>query len=680
MIGRVGRPPATVHLQFGAVTLVPHERLLLKDGQPLALTPKAFDLLSFFASNPGRLLTKDEILHAVWPDAIVEESNLAYHVSAIRKALGDGADPDPFVETVPKRGYRFIAPVVRVGDVSSPVPSSVPLQRFQEPSWGRPAASATFSISPNGHHLILAIQGEDGAAMLWLRMLSEPTPHPIFGSEGFIMPPPIWSPRSDAIAFGHGGWLKRVTLAGGLPRNVCEFPDLAVGGSWNRDDVILVGNPRGPLLRCPASGGHATPVTRTAGPREMHLMPAFLSDGRHFIYLRIYRDAPERSGICVGHLDGRSSADDDVRLLETGFNAVPVPESEAGPGAIVFMRDGALFAQRFDDQRIALRGAPVRLADQVGSFLDGGFFSASPRILVYRAPDPLYQLAWFDRDGRQLHRVGAPEPVAGLALSPDDGRALVVRHAPHNAVDQRLWLLDLQRDANPQPLTFGSAIALWPSWISNDRFAYGFGGGDSHVYEQTLGGKARLWFHGGGTSGVTTTCDGRVAVFASAPTPPTRTDLWVWTMHGPSEGMPLVVREGDQNQAQLSPDGRWLAYVSNETGRYEVLVAPFRYNSATGEASVGESLSISNGGGFAPRWRSDVKELFYLKLDGSVMAVDVHETSGPAAGSGQRLFMLPDVFHEWGISRDGGRFLCAVPTAPTPPLHIVQNWQSLLPE
>jgi len=728
--------------------LDPGERVLLKDGQPIALTPKAFDLLSFLATNSGRLLTKDEILHAVWPDAVVEESNLAYHVFAIRKALGDGSDTEQYIETVPKRGYRFVAPVVRLSALGGRMPeeepgtttsrveaaaestgatsvetgddtsfrrqwsqapwrafvigfaglvigfagavfvngvqprssaSPSPLLHVQEPLWGRPAEPPMFSISPDGRHLMMAIQGVDGVARLWVRTLSEPAPRPIPGSEGFIMPPAIWSPRSDAVAFANAGPLRRVTLIGGVPQHVCEISGLAVGGDWNRDDVILVGNPIGPLLRCPASGGSAAPVTRTTDPSEIHLMPSFFSDGRHFIYLRIHRAAPERSGVYVGDLGGSSPADE-KRLLATGFNAVRVPASDSGAGAVVFLRDGALFAQRFDEQRLELRGAPVQLADRVGSFLDYAFFSASPRILVYRAPDPLYQLTWFDRGGREVRRVADPEPVAGLALSPSGDRALVARHVPRNVVDQDLWLFDLARNANPRRLTFAPSLESWPTWLTNERFVYGASGGESGTYEQTIGGQRRLWLQAGGVGGVTTAIDSRVAVFGGLGNADTRGDLWAWTEKGPPQGVPFVVREGDQAQAQLSSDGRWLAYVSNETGRNEVFVAPFRYDASTGKASAGESVPVSDGGGFAPRWRGDGRELFYLKIDGSVMAVEVNTSTGAVVpGSTKRLFTALGVFPEWGVTRDGSRLLFAVPTAPTPPLNIIQNWQSALP-
>lgn len=137
--------------------------------------------------------------------------------------------------------------------------------------------------------------------------------------------------------------------------------------------------------------------------------------------------------------------------------------------------------------------------------------------------------------------------------------------------------------------------------------------------------------------------------------------------------------KGDQAQPQLSPDGRWLAYVSNETGRNEVFVASFRYDASTGTVGVGESVPVSAGGGFAPRWRGDGNELFYLKVDGSVMAIDFATTAERASGSSIRLFAAPGVFPEWGVTHDGTRLLFAVPTEPPPPLDLMYDWQSALP-
>jgi len=669
--------------EFGSLTLIPDERLLLRDGKPVSLTPKAFELLAFLAANPGRLVTKDELLQAIWRDTVVEESNLAYTVFAIRKALGESSESTRYIETVPKRGYRFVAPVVRTEAIAEriqPMPTepAASLLRFQEQWWGRPTELPSISISPDGRHLVLAAEGSDGVARLWVRTLSEPSPRPVAGTESPFVVPPFWSPDSSFLAWATGGPVKKVSLYGGTPQTICEVTPNGVGGTWNRDDIILIGNPNGGLIRCAASGGGATLATRTAEPSEVHLFPSFLPDGRRFIYLRIYRQAPERSGVYVGNLNAESS-DGDRFLMTTGFNASYVASADAGLGVLLFMRDRSLYAQRFNDTTAALQGNPVKLADRVGSYLDYAYYSASEKLLAYRVADPPFQLTWFDRDGCPVARVGGPEPVGGLAVSPDGALALVARHSPHNVVAQGLWLFDLEGHTNPRRLTFSPNLAAFPVWATNQRFLYMLGGGaEEGVYEQTIDGPRRLLFnrHREFPLPTSATADGRAIAFTTVADPAMGADIWIWT----NKPAALITREGDQAQAQLSPDGRWLAYMSNETGRHEVFVAPLRFDESTGDATVGHSIPVSDGGGFAPRWRGDSQELFYLKNDGSVMAIEMRDTRAFSSGPAKRLFIAPNVFPEWGVTHDGTRLLFAVPTAPPPPLDLVYDWQSAVPK
>lgn len=739
--------------RFGPVTLIPAERLVLKEGRPVPLTPKAFDLLAFMAAHPGRLLTKDELMQAVWPDAIVEESNLSYNVFAIRKALGGGEETERFVETVPKRGYRFLPQVVlvddngngasrdpQVSDVISAgndsdqvgsretevalstrrahvaparatwrpwiflasvlaigalaavltlrpqhdrMASARPLH-FQEPVWGRLAESGVFSISPDGQHAVLATEGSDGVLRFWVRTMSALAPYPLAGSDVFtIAPPLIWSPDSRFLAFSGAQGLRRISLSGGTPQTICEtnVPIPVVGGDWNRDGVMLLGNPIGGVSRCSSTGGSATLVTHPEpSSQESHLMPSFLSDGRRFIYLRIVRSRPEGSGIYVGDL-GSESTDHGKRLIATGFPARYVPAVDDGSGFIVFAQDGALYAQRFDEAQLTLTGEPRRLADRIGSYLDWAYFAVSPTTLVYRAPEPPFQLTWFDRQGRDVGHIGEPEHVAGLALSPDDGHAIVAKHAPQSVVDQDLWLYDLTRRANPTRQTSAPSLEFWPLWATNDRFVYGLGGGDSGVYQQTVGGDRQLLFKTDQVAFPTSaTGDGRIVLFTTFRDAARGADVWVWTAEDSKGGAPLAAREFHQTQAQLSRDGRRVAYVSNESGRNEVFIADVRIDPAIGSVSVGESLPISEGGGFAPRWRGDGRELFYLTIDGAVMAVEVDQNGTTFSASPRKLFNVPGVMQEWGVTKDGSRFLFAVPVGPTPPLTIVRDWQARLPK
>ena len=737
-------------VHFGTVTLIPDERLVLKDGRPVAFTPKAFDLLVVLAANPGRLLTKEHLMQAVWPDVIVEESNLAYHVFAIRKALGESSDGDRCIETVPKRGYRFVAPVRVEPDaralppelatptlerrertdlpsagpadaegrerfpgrrrtgitlrvwlglagglalIALMLPGLGPLRsssgpatsvHFQEPVTGRLAETGMFSVSPDGRRLVFAAEGADGVLRLWSRTMNTLQPVPLPGTEVFaIIPPVVWSPDSRFVAFDPGYVLKKASVDGGAPQSLCEMPGTAVGGSWNRAGDILLGNALGGLFRCPAAGGRATSVTvADLSKGERHIFPSFLSDGRRFLYLRISRTNPETSGIYLGDL-GAESRGVGNRLITTGFGAAFVAPTGSGPGVIVFARDGALFAQRFDEQRLELVGDATRLAEGIGSYLDGAFFSVSPRTLVYRAPEPDSRLTWFDRQGNELGGVGTPDRFSGLSLSPDGNRALVTTQAPQGTVNADLWLFDLTAAAIPrQRLTFGPALEFWPTWSANDRFVFGSAGGASGVYQQTLGGKRMLLFKTSGPEIPTSVSgDGRIVLYTTITGPATGGDVWVRVGDRTSASpRPFLQREKDQSDAQLAPDSRWVAYVSNEAGPSEVFVTEFRFDPATDSITAGESIRISEGGGFSPRWRRDGRELFYLTPDGSVMAIEVGAKSEFRPGMAKRLFKVPGVVPEWGVTPDGARFLFAVPVSPPPPFHVVQDWQATLPK
>jgi len=761
-----------VGLQFGDFTFDVSERLLLREGRPVPLTPKAFDVLSVLATRPGRLVTKDELIKEVWADSFVEESNLAYHVFALRRALGETPEGGKYVETVPKRGYRFVAPVkaanhtdvvalagslldgksadtedeeavdlesddaesrnrssetpehgqrvgantARDGPPASRFPSRAalwlaaaacgaaivlvfvyrshpPVAREQmkvEISTGiKNTESSAFAISPDGRHLVFAGSGADGVARLWVRNLDASEVLPLPGTEvalGSIVPPIFWSPDSRFVAFDAAGQLKKIEVAGGTPQTVCTLPSLAVGGSWNQSDVILVGRPDGGILRCPASGGAAAIVTEPdpSKPQSAHLFPWFLPDGHRFLYLSVSRAAPENSGIYMHSLDAPAETTSSHRILAVGFGAAYVPDDEREVGHLLFMRDGALFAQEFDPARLQFTGEAARIAEPVGSFLDAAFFSASRNgRLAFRAPEETLQLTWLDRDGKELSRVGEPGRYGGLSLAPGETRAVVVQYAPRSTIDQDLWLVDL-KSARSSRLTSNARLEDQPVWSEDGKRVVFTGTGEAgSLFEQSLGSEqeARVLLESPQHKIPTSISrDGRFLLYTSVTNGSTRRDVWVLPLTGERKPYPLIRRAFDQDQARLSPDGRWVAYVSNESGRREVLVRPFALVSSTIGESAEASVMVSKSGGTAPRWRGDGKELFFVTLDGAVASVPVSDQPVLEVGSLTTLFQVPGIASDWDVSADGKRFLVMVPEGRTTSksFSLIFGWQRAL--
>lgn len=753
-------------VQFGDFRLDVAERRLLRDGRPVSLAPKAFDVLAALAARPGRLITKDELLKEVWPDSFVEESNLAYHVFALRRALGETVNGESYVETVPKRGYRFIASVTAVSgtndevvfsaaalalDASGGQPQAIDLGAAEQSSHdlpnegsdasgplakgpgkerGRPSTfggraalwfvggvcvatvalallyprrapvarepiqvevsigvrlteTGAFAISPDGRHLVFAGSGNDGVLRLWVRSLDASTARPLPGTEvalGVSVPPMFWSPDSRFVAFDAAGQLKKVDVTGGAPQTVCTLPTLAVGGSWSQDDVIVVGNPQGGILRCPASGGETSIVTQPDPSRQesAHLLPWFLPDGRRFLYLSVSRAAPENSGIYVHTLDAPPEATP-TRILAAGFGAAYVPDGVGERGHLLLMRDGALFAQAFDPARLQLTGEAARIAEPVGSYLDGAFFSASRNgALAFRAPEDTTRLTWLDRHGTVLGRVGDPGRYSGLALDPSETRAVVVHYAMQANADQDLWLVDLPSGRSSR-LTADARLEEWPVWSEDGRRIYFTGAGIGSLFEQSIDFEpgARLLLESPQYKMPTSISrDGRFLLYTSRSSGSTRGDVWVLPLTGERTPYPLIRRAFDQEQAQFSPDGRWVAYTSNDAGRPEVLVRPF----APASATDGESVMVSKSGGTAPRWRADGKELFFITPESAIASVPVSVHPVLSVGSPTTLFHAPGIATDWDVAADGSRFLVLAPDVGTgsTSISLIFDWQGTL--
>ena len=273
------------------------------------------------------------------------------------------------------------------------------------------AVGQTVTVSPDGRQLAFAAPGSDGVNRIWVRAMDSVEARALPGAEtGTDNASVIWSADSRFIAFASGGKLKKIALSGGLAQTLCDLRGVMVGGSWNRGGVIIFGGVTGGLMRVSEAGGAPSPLTALDKSRDetYHMIPSFLPDGRHFLYLRVSKTAPENNGIYAGSLDAKPEEQDSRQLMATTIGAAYVPSPDSGPesGQLLFVREGKLMAQPFNAQRLKLTGVAVPVAERVNTYIDLGLFSASTGVLVYRTVDENLQLTWLDRGGNVLGRVG----------------------------------------------------------------------------------------------------------------------------------------------------------------------------------------------------------------------------------------------------------------------------------
>ena len=567
---------------------------------------------------------------------------------------------------------------------TGPVRFEIPL-----PEGVVPAAGSHFAVSPDGRQLAFFGVGADGVARLWVRSLDSLQARPLPGSESAQSPPFFWSPDSRFIAFDAGGKLKKIAVAGGPAQTLCDVSSVVVGGSWNRDGVIIFGTGTGGVMRVSAEGGTASPLT-TLDPSDneaAHQLPFFLPDGRHFIYLRGSSSA-ENTGAYVGSLDAKPEGQNSKMLLATQLAPEFAPSVGAGPGYLLFVRDRALLAQPFDPGRLEFSGGPVEIAEQVGNFLDRGFFSVSANgVVVFRTGgSESSQLTWLDRQGKvQGVPTKGQGPTFDTALSPDAHRIAVAMLEPTIA----LWLYDFSRGTTTR-LTFGSPLAYGAVWSpdGNNIIFSSTRDGGLNLYKKPANGSkdeeiilkspesklATSWSH-----------DGRFLLYTAAD-PKTKEDIWVLPLQGGGKPFPFLRTEFNEREGQLSSDGHWVAYQSDESGRFEIYVRPFSPDAGGAGASAGGKWQISTDGGSDPRWRGDGKELYYLSPDRKVMAVEVAADPAFHAGVPKALFQAPSAslqaagLRQWDVTSDGARFLFTTPGAQAAraPFTVVLNWTSLM--
>jgi eukaryotic-like serine/threonine-protein kinase len=566
--------------------------------------------------------------------------------------------------------------------------SVVRQMRFQFSPGVELAGPGNFSVSPDGGSVAFFGVGSDGVGRLWIRTMNSLDVRPLPGTEvprDTPTPPPFWSPDSRFIAFQSTDFkLKKIAVSGGPAQTLSDIPGVAVGGSWNRTGDIIIGNTGGGVLRFDENGGPPTAVTTLDASKkeEFHLLPTFLPDGRHFIYLRIAPAAFDNSGTFVGTLDAKPDAQSTERLLPYEVGMTYAPAADGGPGRLLFVREGNLLAQPFDATRLAILGNPVAVAESVGSFRDGGFFSASGNdVLVYRTANSDFQIASFDRQGVRSGRVSEQAGFRRAALSPDGTRAVASRTVPQDVTKADLWLIDLSQGSGTTRLTLGNGMAEFPVWSPDGkRIAFTFN--NNRVLEKLVSGenddKELVRSTSAGLVRATNwSPDGRFLLYSVGEATATKQDVWVMPRDG-GKAVPFARTPFDDDQGRFSPDGRWIAYVSDQSGAKEVYVRAFTTDFTGGSAATGETTLVSRGGGIEPRWRGDGRELFYLGGDGKIMAVAVVPGAPFTAAAPVALFQTPPGSIVGDVTADGKRFMLVTPVGASAaaPFTVVLNWSA----
>ncbi len=650
--------------------------ILEKEPEPISnlkpMTPPALD------HAIRRSLTKE--VERRWQSA----ADLAGELQWLAEAGSQAGVPTPLVShrKVRERLAWSVAALLVVGlaAVSLPhftekLPAPAAPVRFQIPAPESTTLGPFPNLSPDGRKLVFLAGGR-----LWVHFLESGESRQLT-ADG----PPFWSPDSRFIGYASQGKLKKIEATGGPSQTVADLPVARwAGGTWNQDGVIVFGSHIG-LFRVPASGGVPVQITAADPARQevFHIDPSFLPDGRHFVYTRVSADR-EKSAIYLGSVDAKPEQQSSKFLVASKWNAVYAPSADSSTGYLLFMREGTLMAQPFDNRRLELKGQATPVAEQVGDNNEGGghgAFSASANdVLVFwrGGTTPDRQLNWYDRQGKILGTAGEPADYQELALSPDGTRVALMKRSGQ-ASD--LWLLDLSRETSTR-FTFGlqTGIDSHPVW-SPDGSRIIFNSGNDLYQKPTSSVKdAELLLKSSAPQAMGWSRDGRFLLYRIFD-PKTDWDFWVLPLEGDKKPVPFLVTAFNQRNARFSPDGHWVAYDSNESGDYEVYVRSFAMNSAGTAVEAGGKWQISNGYGNQPCWRGDGRELYYRARDGQVMAVEIATNPEFRPGKPQRLGFLAGT--EWDCTADGRRFLVAVPKTVTKnsgpePYTVILNWQTAL--
>jgi serine/threonine protein kinase len=551
------------------------------------------------------------------------------------------------------------------------------------------------AISPDGTRVAFTAYRPSNETVLWIRPLESEAAVSIPGTDGAFLP--FWSPNGRSVGFFAGGKLKTVPadLQTAAPpvQTLADAPD-ARGGTWSQDGrIVFARNIEDGLYAVPASGGEVTAVTtlnRTA-KENSHRWPQFLPDGRRLLYLARSAD-PNNQGIYVG----TPGASDWQLVLRTAVNAMVAASLRQTQGLrlrrgtehhLLFLREETLMAQPFDLERLQLQSEPFPIAQSIGIAINRGQFSVSNNaLLVYRGMSaPPRRLVYFDRQGHRL--PGGTDRFATFPRISRDGKQVAFVSVDPGPATGDIWIEDVgRRIANR--LTSHQAFEWIPIWApQGDRVAFGSNrNGVMDLYEKMVGAaeqehllleskERKIPTHWSN--------DGSVLLYQQE-TAGYGWDLWA-LLRDSRRAFPLLQSRFNETQGALSPDGKWLAYTSDETGEPQVYLRPYPGPSTGVEKQVSDtSRRLSSDGGDQPRWRADGKELFYLGADGKVMAL--FDKNGPpfVDAAAAPLFAIAarrSADQQFDVSGDGLRFVAALPSEESvSPLTLLINWSGVAPK
>jgi Tol biopolymer transport system component len=533
--------------------------------------------------------------------------------------------------------------------------------------------SGAMVLSPDGLRIAFVARSDDGKKMLWVRALDALTAQPLAGTEEASHP--FWSPDSRFLGFFSSGKLRKIDANGGPPQSLCDATN-GRGGTWSQDGtIVFTPSTTDVLYRVSAAGGAPVAVTEfdAKTSETSHRFPAFLPDGNHFLYLAEARTDTEGSQdgytLFVGSLDSKARK----RLLATDAGA-----RYARSGYVLFLRDRTLLAQRLDTGKLELTGDAVPVAENMSRTgrYETTFSVSDNGLLAFQsgAAADLSHLVWMDREGRDLDTVGKPADYRSIALSHDGKRVATTIQDPKSQKTD-IWALDLERGTSTR-LTFDPADDYSPIWSPDDRKVYFTsqrqGRGDIFQKSSSGTGTDELVYADPDTSILwSVTADGRTGAMMTNNT--TKKTGWDISTFNLADRTSRVFLETPFNELvpALTADGRWVAYMSNESGQYEIYVQSL--------GADGGKWQISTEGGTRPQWTSGDTEIVYQTPDDKLMIVSV-KLAPAFTASIPRLLVDPKIRqtagYQYAVSRDGKRILVnrSVEQAIVTPVTLVQNW------